>query len=401
MGNQNKLTPEDELVLLLVRDRLTPEVQDKIQCLLEQRLSWSSIMRQAQTHGVSPLLYRSLKRIDFQRVPPPVRIEMEDEYRRNALWNTLLSRELAELLRLLAEAGVPVIPLKGVTLAESLYGDISLRVSGDIDILVPHETVAESLRLLVARGYRAEFTEQFFFDLLLRSDIEYLLTREDQQFRYLVELHWGLFCGWPGDKPATDALWAEAHPRAYFGVPANSLSPEWELLFLAVHAARHRWQMLKWIVDIHEFCSSRRIEWDNLAEKAECLGWEAALRLTLSASHALLHTQVPSSFLLTILPPWLKLFPASPAATWRDAFFPTRLLRRRSEKTRYVVRVLFLPTLAERRLFRLPSFLAFLYYPMRPLRLGCKWGWWLLCAVSNKIGLPRIHSASVIESGNS
>ncbi len=117
------------------------------------------------------------------------------------------------------------------------------------------------------------------------------------------------------------------------------------------------------------------------------------LRLTLSACHALLGTLIPANLSLGALPPWLKLFPfdPSPADVWKDALFPTRFFRRRSEKMRYVARVLFLPTLSERRFLRLPLLLAFLYYPMRPLRLGCKWSWWLLCAVFNKMGLSGVH----------
>jgi hypothetical protein len=375
---QNPLSTEDELVLLLVRQSLTTEAQDKVRTLLERGPSWQAIQRQAQAHDVLPLLYWSLQRLDFVGVPIEVRTEMEKTYRQNALWNTLFTRELAQVLRLLGEAGVPVIPLKGVALAESLYGDTTLRVCTDIDILVPRPMVLQALNLLLATGYRAEFTEQFFFDLLLRSHIEYALARDDRQFRYLLELHWGLLWGSPWDQAATEEIWAEAQRGDCFGIPAYTLSPEWELLFLAVHAARHQCQGLKWLVDIHVICSTWRIDWEKVREKAERVAWEDAVRLTLSACHALFDTPIPSNFSLGALPPWLKLFPASASATWRDAFFPARLLRRPSEKLRYFLRVLLVPTLAERRLLRLPSFLGFLYYPLRPLRLACKWNWALV-----------------------
>jgi hypothetical protein len=336
------------------------------------------IQRQAQAHDVLPLLYWNLQRLDFVGVPVAARAELEKAYRQNALWNTLFSRELAQVLRLLGEAGVPVIPLKGVALAESLYGDITLRVCADIDILVPRPMVLQALNLLLARGYNAEFTEQFFIDLLLRSHIEYALARDDRQFRYLLELHWGLLWGLPWDRAVTEEIWAEAQPGDCFGIPAYTLSPEWELLFLAVHAARHRCQLLKWLIDIHVICSTWSIDWEKAREKARRVGWEEAVLLTFSACHALFGTPIPANFPLGALPPWLKLFPASASATWRDAFFPTRLLRRPSEKLRFLLRVLLVPTLAERRLLRLPSFLGFLYYPLRPLRLGCKWSWLLL-----------------------
>ena len=58
------------------------------------------------------------------------------------------------------------------------------------------------------------------------------------------------------DGVAVGDLWAEARPQTCFGAPAFSLSPEWEVLYLCLHAADHDWQMLKWLVDIHETVSS-------------------------------------------------------------------------------------------------------------------------------------------------
>jgi hypothetical protein len=76
------------------------------------------------------------------------------------------------------------------------------------------------------------------------------------------------------------------------------------------------------------------------------------------------------------LPGWLDLFPATPDALdiWRGALYPARLFARPSEKVGYLARVLLVPTLAERRLIRLPASLRALYYPLRPLRLGGRWG---------------------------
>jgi len=381
----NKLSTEDEIVLLLVQRSLTPAAQDKLRNLLERGPSWQVIQRQAQAQEVLPLVFWSLQQLDFIAVPTPVRTEMEIAYRQNALWNDLFTRELTQVLRLLGEAGVPVIPLKGVALAESLYGDITLRVCADMDLLVPRSRVPQALNLLRARGYNAEFTERFYFDLLLRSHIEYALARDDRQFRYLLELHWGLLWGLPWDKAATEEIWAEAQPAGCFGTPAYKLSPEWELLFLAVHAAKHQCQGLKWLVDIHVICSTGRIDWEKVREKAARAGWEEAARLTFSACHALFDTPIPANFSLGALPPWLKLFPASASASWTDAFFPARLLRRRSEKLRFFLRVLLVPTLAERRLLRLPSFFRLLYYPLRPLRLACKWSWFVLRGVFERI----------------
>ncbi len=378
---QSALAPEDQLLLLLARGNLLPLVQEQALALVATPLRWNLIVERAKAQEVYPLLYRNLATLGFPGVPEQARAQLHSLSIINVLKNTLLSKELVRVLTLLGEAGVPVIPLKGVALAESLYGDITLRVCADIDILVPRPMVLQALNLLLARGYNPEFTEQFFFDLLLRSHIEYALERDDRQFRYLLELHWGLLWGLPWDQAATEEIWAEARPADCFGIPAYTLSPEWELLFLAVHAARHQCQGLKWLVDIDVICSTWRIDWDKVREKAARAGWEEAVRLTLSACHALFDTPIPANFSMGALPPWLKLFPASASTSWRDAFFCMRFLNRPSDKFRYAARVFLVPTLAERRLLRLPSFLGLFYYLLRPLRLACKWIWLVLRGV--------------------
>ena len=77
----------------------------------------------------------NLKRLDFAGVPDSARAELACIFAVNALRNDLLAGELAGVLGLLGDAGVPVVALKGIALAESLYSDLALRTCADIDIL--------------------------------------------------------------------------------------------------------------------------------------------------------------------------------------------------------------------------------------------------------------------------
>ncbi|MBI2883963.1 MAG: nucleotidyltransferase family protein [Candidatus Methylomirabilis oxyfera] len=384
MVGRNRFCREDELLLLLARGTLTPEVQGKALACLQEELSWSLILKQALLHGVFPLLYRNLLALGFPGVPTEVRATLDRLYKTNAARNLLLARELARVLQAFSAAGIPVVPLKGIALAQSLYGDQALRICSDIDILVPRRMAPKAFNLLLTAGYAAEFTGGLFADRsLLRQDIETALARREGEFFYHVELHWGILWRPWLDAAAIEDLWAEVRPQTFAGVPAYALSPEWELLFLAVHAPGHSWQ-LKWIVDIHEVCSRGRVDWERLWTKAKRLGWEEVLRFSLGASVALFSTPIPDAYVPAELPSWVTLFPARPSASnaRADAFFLLHFLGQRSDKLRYLLRVLLVPTRADRLFLRLPSTLRFLYYPLRPLRLGCKWGWRLVRAVS-------------------
>jgi hypothetical protein len=375
------LSSEDQLCLLLARGDLTPDIQDQACALLATPLRWELLLERATVHQVYPLLFRNLNRLGFPGTPGHVRAELETLYKVNAFRNTLLAEELARVLTLLTGAGIPAIPLKGVTLAESLYGDVSLRLCTDIDVLVQRRMVTQAFQLLLASGYRAEFAERFFVDFLRHSNTECSLEREERGFRYVLEPHWGVLWGMPFDGGATEDLWGEARPQVFRGVPAYTLSPEWNLLFLAAHAAHHQWQWLKWLVDIHEVCTQGNVDWEKLGAKARRLGWEDVLRLSLGVCRTLFSTPAPEEFSFRGLPARFALFPADPSVQrWESAFSPLRLLQRPSDKVRYGIRLLFLPTLAEHRLLRLPTALSFLYYPLRMLRLGCRWAWMGVCA---------------------
>ena len=222
---QAYLTSEDQLILLLARGGLVPHMQEQALTLLVTPLRWDLILERATAHEVYPLLYRNLRRLGFPGVPAQVCTTLEALYKINAFRNVHLAEELAQVLKLLGDAGIPTIPLKGVPLAESLYGDLTLRVCTDIDILVPYRMAEQALHLLFARGYRAEFTEEIFADLILPHSTECGLVREERGTHYLLEPHWGIVWRAPSDGGATEDLWTEARPKAFFGVPAYTLSP--------------------------------------------------------------------------------------------------------------------------------------------------------------------------------
>jgi hypothetical protein len=390
-GQGNGFSAEAKLVLLLGRGTISPEIGDAAGSLIAAGPSWSEVVRIARQHGVLPLLMRSLQRLPCPGPPPILRSEFEAELRLNAVRNELLRRSLRTLLQRVAEEAIPVIPLKGVGLADSLYGDVGLRVCSDVDILVPRRAVGHAFQVLLASGYEHADRQQIDtseVDFLLRSSMEYGFVSPRSGFPYLLELHWDIAWRWRADAAMMDDLWADAHRRVFWGVEALTLSPEWELLYLAVHAARHRWQGLKWLVDIHELCIRGGFDWKRLAEKAENFGLETALSLSLGASQTLLHTPLPATYAGRRIPSWVRPFPAlaAPASVWQDALSARRLFRRRQDRLRYLARLLLLPTLGERELIRLPAALEILYYLFRPIRLGLVWG-----AFIARSGVERLH----------
>jgi len=366
----------DRELLLLLACRLGLEGQERVRGLLGRVESWPWLLFEASRHGVYPLVQRNLASVGDHRIPERVMGQLAAVCRRNVARNALLVRELTQVLGILDRAGVPAIPLKGVALADLLYHDITLRVCSDVDVLVPRHAVSAAVAVLRTEGYLPEdelWASSSEKELVLDSDIEAAFRRRVYEVAPLVDLHWDIARRWRADSKAIDDLWSETFRSTFWGVGAYRLSPEWELLYLAVHAVRHRWRALKWLVDIHDYSSTRSVDWDRLAAKADGLGWGRALRLSLGLCRALLGTAVPEA-LAPEAPPWVLAQLHGSGGEWKDSLIPARVLDRRADRLRYVFRLLLLPTIMERRVVRLPTALSVVYYLLRPLRLATRWG---------------------------
>lgn len=391
MNGLSDLSPESRLLLLLVRRDLTPETEARCRRLLEGDIDWPALIAQARVHGVLPLVARQLRPLGCTVIPSGVQAELAARSRLNAVRNVLLAGELVEVLRLLQSAGIPVVPLKGPALEHALYSDISARVCADLDILIPRNAVAHAYRLLRDAGYEHGEMGPVApgdFRLLLNSNMEYAFVRHHGGFPHVLEVHWDVAWRWRGEARAIEDLWAHTRPVSFGGADALGLSPEWGLLYLVVHATRHRWQELKWLVDIHEICRAGAIDWNLVGDKARRFGWVRPMNFTLSASHALFETPIPPEFRIDPLPGWVRLFPAEPTEpAISDALFAARLFPGFHGKLGYLAHLLLVPTLAERRLFRLPRGLGLLYYALRPARIGGKRAWSLLRAGMARVGV--------------
>src|SRR5262249_13607045 len=161
---------------------------------------------------VLPTVVRNLRRLGWPHVPEQVRTELETSERLNTLRNRFLARGLRTILGRFAQAGIPVIPLKGVALAESLYGDVSLRGCSDVDLLVPGHGVRHAIDLLHVDGFRGvdRYQAEVGIDQLLRSHMEYCFVSPPASFHYFLELHWDIAWRWRGDTEMIDDVWEDA-----------------------------------------------------------------------------------------------------------------------------------------------------------------------------------------------
>lgn len=365
------LTPEQQLCVLLTPREMPAAARRHALDLMAGPVDWRQVIAIAQEHQICPQVYRFLRRLDMECVPLDVQTELQTLFQVNALRNEALVRELARLLHLLTAAGIPVIPLKGIGLAESLHGDAALRVCNDLDLLVPAAFAVRAAEILLRAGYSGDSPDWFFVRYTLPNSMEAEFWRSDAGMNYLVELHWAI-AGWAFvDRRAVEDLWSEASPTSVRGAPAYALSQEWLALFLLIHVARHRWRGLKWLVDIHEMCCEGAVDWDRVRDKAERCGWTDIVPPTMNACRILFNTTIPVPWSDAPLGPLPRIF-ATSLDVWTsiaNAFLWLRLLPGSAERIGYVARRFFVPARDDRKFVRLPASARPLYYIVRPVRL--------------------------------
>ncbi len=244
-------------------------------------------------HGLTPLLAWNLARSCSDSLPVELADALRDWLAQNHARNLALAHEIVTIVDLLETHHIPAIPIKGPVLAKTLFGDLALRQSGDLDLLVPERCVSSALDIFGSRGYQLRYSLGAGQDAAYRRcHYAYELERPDQNI--LAELHWKLHPPLMAVRFDTHGLWERARAVPFAGRSVLSLSCEDHLIFLCVHGSKHFWCKLKWICDVHEFLDAHTaIDWNLCLELSRKQGCRRMLLLGLTLAESLLGTELP------------------------------------------------------------------------------------------------------------
>ena len=338
-------------------------------------IDWNQFAELAMHHRVYPQLYAQAEIREL--IPADVRQALEQAYRRNVLQMLALSAEMESVCRALAERGVRPLVLKGPVLAKALYGDLSLRTSKDLDILIPIEDVEKAEETVAALGYAVDHkVPRVFKDWKWKvHHMSFVHPRK----RIQVEIHWRLNANM-GKEPSFDELWERRGTSPAAGRPVHMLGSEHLFLYLVSHGARHGWFRLRWLADIDRLARTRL----NGAELAALLRRYGCLHLggqALLLASRLLGTPVTDgmkplladrrarrlaqrSLRFIRTPVSLSTEPGSPelAQDYKRYLFELKTNR---EKLIHLARMLY-PSFRDAEALPLPRRWHFLYFPLRP-----------------------------------
>jgi hypothetical protein len=204
-----------------------------------------------------------------------------------------LARELIRLTDHLAQAGIEVMPYKGLALAQTLYGDIALRQAGDIDLLIHSRDLPRICEKVRELGYRPHSTfaaaEERFY---LKSGYE--CAFDGPSGRNLLEVQWAVQPRFYAVDLDQESLFSRAVTITVAGHTMKTPSLEDLFLILSLHAAKHVWGRLIWLCDLARIVALPDLNWEWIGSQAEELGIVRILRVTLLLTQRLLGAEVPS-----------------------------------------------------------------------------------------------------------
>jgi hypothetical protein len=376
---------EFQLLCALAGAQLSQDRIERITNWNYSTLDWAEFLSTADYHGVFPLAARNLIHIDVSQIPTQVEHSLRSGYEENLRRNLWFSSELTRIMQHLERSRLQVVPFKGPVLAQAIYGDLGLRNFSDLDFLISPADFEPAKRALAEIGYYpsadlAPIVEQFW----LRKGYE--RSFDGAAGKNIIELQWALQPHFYAIDLRVADLQARRQEMDIGGSKLPCLSPEDSLLVLCLHAAKHLWTRLIWLVDIAEtlrthVVDTQVIDYSAVFSRARDLGGLRILGISFWLVKNVLQAEIPRPAEELIssdaqVPALGRQFADRLAASANYDFESTEYFRltlklreRPSDRARYLWRLVSTPGSGDIAAIRLPDAFFPLYRIVRVGRL--------------------------------
>jgi hypothetical protein len=200
------LSRENTLILLCCCIEPDAQQQTAIDALLSQQLDWECIINITVRHGIANLLYKNIiDRENRSCVPPSIFDRLEKCYHGAAYSNLLFLKEYKEIAHAFNAEQVALLPLKGIDFFRTVYPNIALRTSSDIDILVKKADLDRAIDILRGLGYVRKKTGHAAAEIF-----HFVFFRPVAAASVFVDLHWDLDIPQSPFKVSVDDFWSRA-----------------------------------------------------------------------------------------------------------------------------------------------------------------------------------------------
>lgn len=399
--SQNRLTRsvswrlEDELLLCCAKTSIDTATAARVNKLLQsdKKIDWEYLLQQACQHGVFLLLHQNLITSHSEYIPKNIQPHLQAYCHTKTARNLFLSKKLCQILEFFKNNDIQVIPFKGSVLAASTYKNLALREFCDIDLLIEEANFPKVKEILLSQGYQ------------VRTELQHWgqdFTSKDDKIH--IDIHWQLAPSCFPYKLDFQQLWLRRSSVSILNQQVTNLSPEDLLLILCVQMVKDanlRKEKLNKICDIAELIRTSELDWELVIQQSQNMGSERLLIFGLALARELLEVELPSQInqkiATSIIVHWYtksvikQLFNNKQEQVFGIfqqgliqglyAFLLRGLMivdssNMLGKHNRYLVKhlpsLIISPNSRDLEFISIPRYLHFLYYLVRPVRLGFK-----------------------------
>ena len=282
----------------------------KIRGCMSRAVNMDRLIDRAVTEGLGGFLYKSLLKAGcLETTPPRHRQRLYNIYYLTVRKNLKLLHALNSILDDLNKESIDITLLQGMALLQEVYEDAGLRPMKDMDLWV----LPDNYPHLVGQLDRQKFEKDPLYPNTYRRG------------EILLDIHTHLL--WADRIKARDYLLSKSQDEIFSrsdrldidGRNILVLNPQDHFLYLGLHALKHNFERLIWLVDIKSLVARwNKGDWDSLIKRAEDLGHKKTLLYILFLLTHIFDIRLPDD-ISTFL------------NKWKPGFMEKRILRRRIE----------------------------------------------------------------------
>lgn len=259
-----------------------PDIARQLAESRKGHIDWMALIEVAKNHRLEMLLYRAVNSGLAEFAGSSALEALRSLYADNLARGRALTAGLLRLLEQLATEQVPAIPFKGPVLAAQLFGDIALRIYGDLDLLIRECDAATVTRIMADQGYRASA-------MSLGWERSFVRANGDS-----VDVHWSIAEKIHQFPLTADELWARRATTTLAGTPVPTLCPQDMLLTICFNGLTEDWQRCDRIADVAALMRANgAIDWPEFLDLCRRRGCERLVLVGLHLAKELFLVKLP------------------------------------------------------------------------------------------------------------
>lgn len=246
----NALPLEFRLLAACCRWPHRPEHMEAVRAA-NDGVDWTLFLQLAKYHRVTALAVNGLQAAG---VSPRADVlqQLTVQARASVLQSLTVAHDTIRLQEAFDRNAIPVLFLKGATLAIRSYGTLAVKHSRDIDVLTLPSSVGDALSLMGKLGYKLKPP----FNRMNQTQVEHFvrygreLPLQSTNDGLIVEIKW-----WPTANHTLLSGLSAMSPNQTIAIAnsaaARTFDDAYLFAYLCAHGAVHRWSRLKWLSDLH------------------------------------------------------------------------------------------------------------------------------------------------------